>query len=401
MSMTLKLIWARRDRLNLGTLCVLACLVFVGCVSGSYRNQDVKTELSGDLPQELRDRFEVSEVAVKQDQKPEPNRKAEGTLNHPMNHPMIQGQTSNVAEKGDSQKLRGAARKSGKMAKKQQPQSDPVALPEKEVFQYPVRRPVIEPIWVGEQLEFSISYFGVSAGRFTFEVLPFKEIGQRKVYHIRGYAATSSVFSLFYRLNDRVETFVDYDGFFSHRFHILLDESKQERDSLELYDSEKKQTFYWSKLKHKERGYQEVKEYFPIPAFSQDTVSALFYLRSLKIQPGDVVTFPVVSEGKYFEAVCTVVRREELRTPMGRVPTLVIQLETKYEGILKKKGDSFLWLTDDERKLPVHLEAKVKIGTVVATLREVKLGKDPKVQDPLISDSPVDGSPLNTSEKQE
>ena len=174
-----------------------------------------------------------------------------------------------------------------------------------------------------------------------------------------------------------VETFIDYEGIFSHRFHIVLDETKQARDALELYDQEKAETFYWNRWNHKERGYTETKEFDPVPRFAQDSLSVLYFLRAVPLPDGAVVTVPVVSEGKSWEAVVTVVRREAMRTPMGKVMTVVVKPETRYQGVLKKQGDSFLWMTDDDRRVPVRLEAKVKVGTVVANLTDFQPGTPP------------------------
>jgi hypothetical protein len=156
-----------------------------------------------------------------------------------------------------------------------------------------------------------------------------------------------------------------------------LDETKQTRDSLELYDSEKQQTFYWNRWNRKEKGYVETKEFFPMPPFSQDSLSALYYLRSVPLPTGSVVSFPVVNEGKNWEAVVTVVRREMVDSPMGKIQAIVLKPETKYQGVLQKKGDSFVWLTDDDRRVLVRLEAKVKIGTVTARLKALEPGTPP------------------------
>ena len=58
--------------------------------------------------------------------------------------------------------------------------------------------------------------------------------------------------------------------------------------------------------------------------------------------------------------VITVVRREMLDTPMGRIQTVVIKPETKFHGVMEKKGDSYIWLTDDDRHFLVRMEAKVR-----------------------------------------
>ena len=72
------------------------------------------------------------------------------------------------------------------------------------------------------------------------------------------------------------------------------------------------------------------------------------------------------------------VRRETMDTPMGKVQTVVLKPETKYQGVLQKRGDSFIWLTDDHRRILVRLEAKVKIGTVIAALKKAEAGLSPE-----------------------
>jgi hypothetical protein len=244
-------------------------------------------------------------------------------------------------------------------------------------FAFPNRRPAKDPVWIGEQTTYEITYFGMSAGDFVIDVLPYKMVGGRKAYHLRGTADTSKVFSLFYRIHDVVESYMDFDGLFSQRFHILLDETKQTRDGLELNDSQKAQTYYWNRWTHVDRGYTETKEYSPIEPFSQDSLSALYYLRMVPLPEGAVFSFPVVSEGKTWEAIITVVRREMMDTPFGRVQTVVVKPDTKFQGVLQKRGDSFIWLTDDDRRTVVRLEAKVKIGTVVARLKKFEPGTPP------------------------
>jgi hypothetical protein len=251
---------------------------------------------------------------------------------------------------------------------------------------YPNRRPVKDPFWLHERHVFDINYFGVTAGEFTTEVLPNKQINNRPVYHIKATARSLPFFSNFYRIDDYVESFWDYEGLFSHRFHLVQDESKQTRDALELYDQDKQQTFYWNRWNHKDRGYQESKDLQPMTPFSQDSLTALFYLRVLPLPDGAVITFPVISEGKNWEAQVTVVRREEINTPMGRYKAVVVKPETKFGGVLQKRGDSFLWFSDDERRYMLRMEAQVKIGTVIAACKRIEDGE------PRTSASPEPGA---------
>lgn len=339
------------SRLNSELLLIFfAILTFSNSCAGPSLDRKIEhaTELPSELPREIKDRFEIKEYAVKSTPTPEPT---------PVELTVIP---------------KKAAAKSARK-KKKAPLT--TALPTEPPFVYPNRRPEKNPMHTGEVETFEITYLGLSAGLFRLEVMPDKLIENRKVYHVRGTAHSSSVFSLFYKINDMVESFFDYDGLFSHRFHILLDETKQERDSIELNDSEKEQTYFWNRWSRKDQGYTETKTFAPIKPFSQDSLSALFYLRSIPLPTGAVVTFPVISEADSWEAVVTVVRREVVDSPLGKVTAIVLKPETKYKGVLKKSGgDSFIWLTDDDRRYVIRMEAKVKIGVVVANLKAVEPG---------------------------
>lgn len=245
-------------------------------------------------------------------------------------------------------------------------------------FQYTVRRKDPVPFWIGEKQVIEVTFFGMAAGDFELETMPMKEVNGRKVYHFEGRAKSSSVFALVYRLNDKIESFVDYDGLFSHRFHMLLDQTRQRRDALELFDHVKGQVYYWNRKNHVEKGYSEIKEYKPIEPFTQDSYSAYEYARTLPLETGAVYTIPVSNEGRSWEMVLTVVRRETIDTPMGKKPAIVVKPQTRFQGVLKQnKGESYIWLSDDDRRFILRFEAEVKIGTVVGSLKKVTLGENP------------------------
>lgn len=327
---------------------VALLLLFTGCASSQIG--DIQP-LPKDLPPDLQKKFEVLESTVE----PTP----------------VASPSPLPGEKLSKKEIAKAKR----LAKKEKTKA--VAA-----FVYPDRRPKINPIWIGEQQVLEITYIGLKAGEFTLDVLPVKKLASRSVYHLRAHAVSSSMMNLFYRLNDTVESFWDYQGLFSHRFHMLLDQTRQKRDALELYDSETKKVFYWNRRNHVEKGISESKETIDIALpFSQDSFSALYYLRTLPLEDGKVYSFPVISEGRGWEAVVTVVRREMQDTPLGKKMCVVVKPQTRYNGVLKQeKGESFIWLTDDDRRFIVRLEAQVKVGAVAAKLTKVELGEKPNAE---------------------
>jgi hypothetical protein len=71
---------------------------------------------------------------------------------------------------------------------------------------------------------------------------------------------------------------------------------------------------------------------------------------------------------KLWNTEVKVLRREEIETPLGKFRTVVIKPLLKSEGIFARTGDMYIWLTDDDRRIPVLMKSKVKIGSITATL---------------------------------
>lgn len=359
------------SHLILAILVVGAAGLLSGCASGPLG----KVGVEGSIPDDLQERFEVTDATPA----PVPTQAQTGAL--PVaDQPLVPTPAAQGAPAKNKKKKKSKKELQAEKAALNAAANTSSGAELKGPFVYPSRRPAKDPIGQGEKHVFDITYFGMNAGDFTLEVMPNKMINQRQVYHVRGHAVSSKMFNMFYRLNDVVETFFDYEGFFSHRFQMDLDESKQTRKTLELFDSEKGEVYYWNRRNHKDKGLAETKESQPMTPFPQDSISALYYMRTVPLPTGAVFTFPMVSQGKTWDAVVTVVKRETIQTVLGRVKTVVVKPETKYQGILQKKGDSHLWLTDDENRYIVRLEAKVKIGTVVANLKKLEAGNRSNAQ---------------------
>lgn len=230
------------------------------------------------------------------------------------------------------------------------------------------------PFYPGEYHKFSLTYFGVEAGTLDLYVKPYKFIKGRKVYHFHGHGKSTSVFSLFYRVNDTGDSFMDYDGLFSHKFNMKLDETLQQHEIIELYDQEDRKVHYYQRMVHKRKGFklkQFIKDTYE---YTQDAITAAFYLRTLDLKVGAEYTYPIVSNGKSWTVKAKIVRKEKIITDVGEFEAFVVKPETHFEGVLQKKGDVFFWISADEHKAFLKIDAKVKIGSVIAYLKELRYG---------------------------
>ena len=66
--------------------------------------------------------------------------------------------------------------------------------------------------------------------------------------------------------------------------------------------------------------------------------------------------------------------REKVKTPAGEFDTIKVKA---YKGFLMSEGEVNIWLTDDARKIPVLIQSKVKVGSIMFTLKELKTGGNP------------------------
>lgn len=234
------------------------------------------------------------------------------------------------------------------------------------------RRPVTDPFQIGEEVVLDISYFGVDAGELTMQVRPFVEVNGRKAYRFHSIAKTVSVFEMFYKVDDYAETLVDFETLRPISYALHVKESKLLRDARALHNWEEGRMYFWDKKITKEHGVEEKKEYWEMPAFSQNIFSSLWYLRVFKLLPGKKIKFRMSHENENLIITCEVLRRETLSTDEGDLKTVVVRPSAEKDGVAKNVGENLFWFTDDDQKLMVRMESKIKLGTIVGSLNRLK-----------------------------
>src|SRR5690606_11987393 len=155
-------------------------------------------------------------------------------------------------------------------------------------------------------------------------------------------------------------------------FHIHAVETKKVLIVKTAFDWKKLQGYRWERQITKEDGTQEKNREWEILSFSQNVISGFYYLRNFTLKPGKKIQFRVADDGKNMVVKADVLRREKIKTALGEFNTLVVKPTVEIEGIFQPMGDVFFWVTDDDRKLFVKIEAEIKIGKVIGKLKELK-----------------------------
>lgn len=214
---------------------------------------------------------------------------------------------------------------------------------------------------IPERLEFNISYTGILAGHAVQEV---SRSGNE--VHIVSTARSADWLKLFFPVNDRIESILLPA---SHSSNIGVPRLYRERISEGWTRFHKDAAFDRQKQVVTTRDYLKKTETTKaITPLTYDTLSSFFYFRTIPLKVGTSYFIEIFDCKKLWNTEVKVLRREEISTPLGRFKTVVIKPILKSEGIFARTGDMHIWLTDDERRIPVLMKSKVKIGSITATL---------------------------------
>lgn len=229
------------------------------------------------------------------------------------------------------------------------------------------------PFQAGEELTFDLTWAGIKGGTAKMAVSEKTIWAGFPVYHMVTTAESAPAVSVFYRVEDKVESFMDVNGLFPLYFKSRQQEGKYRGLKHIFFDPQAgKATF---------RKNQEPTEVFVVPSGVQDSLSSFYYLRTLLLKPDTPVVITMFDNKKTVQVDVRILGREKVNTLWGSVETLKVKPTLRTEGIFRRKGDILIWLTDDFQKLPVKMETKIPIGSIVATLVDIR-GANPPTPSP-------------------
>lgn len=223
--------------------------------------------------------------------------------------------------------------------------------------------PAVEhPFKAGERLRFSVQYGPIKAGSAYLEVPEITDYEGHPTFLLLARAESNAFFSRFYKVKNRIESRWDADGRFSRRYAETRREGKLRFENEILFDPERGEARY------------KDGQTYPIPPQVQDALSSFYFTRFQALPLGGSVVFDYHASRKSRPMEVKVIGRERVKTPAGTFNCVVIEPMLKAGGIFKNKGRLVIWLTDDERRMPVMMKSKVAIGSISVILQDAKTG---------------------------
>lgn len=216
------------------------------------------------------------------------------------------------------------------------------------------------PFVVGERLTYALSYLAVQAGTATMEVHPAPAGSPKPQILLVNTAKSSKFVSRFFPVDNRVESYVDAETLAPQHFVFHRREGKKKND----FDV----TFQHAD--GKARGTKDGEAYAQtIPVDTHDVLSCLYYFRNLpSLQPGARSVINIHHDKKNYKLELVAEGTERLSGSWGEADTIRLLVIMPFQGIFLNEGNIRVWVTNDARRLPVLMQAKVVIGSIVAKL---------------------------------
>lgn len=227
------------------------------------------------------------------------------------------------------------------------------------------------PFRPGEKLTYEISWSNlVQAGTAVLEVGKAETSAGTPAYRCVSTAKSSGFLSRFYKVSDTVISVIDGHTLSSLSFRLDQNHGKRHKQREMLFNHEKGIVSVVSNGQHST---------FAIPEDVQDPLSSLYSVRTRKdFMVDKPIILNVHEDGKTWAVEVQTLGREKIKTVLGEFNTIKLKTYPRYEGVFQNKGEIFIWLTDDARKIPVLMKSTISIGSIVSTLVDMKTGEEQK-----------------------
>jgi len=213
---------------------------------------------------------------------------------------------------------------------------------------------------VGEQLTYELSWLNIIAGTAVMAVSGAGTDGNRPLAKLITTTQSSPLITKFFPVDNRVESIVDPATLLPEHLTFKRREGKKNED-IEYTFHQKEGTVTVVK-----GGTTETLE---MPQGTQDVISCLYFARSeLSLRPGSSLTMNVYHDKKNRKLDVLVEEIETVSGPWGEVETARVLDVMPFQGLFLNKGNIRVWFTNDDRRIPVRMKAKVIIGSIVADL---------------------------------
>ena len=225
----------------------------------------------------------------------------------------------------------------------------------------------LAPFPSAEKLSYDIEWRLIYAGSAVLSLAP--KPGDSRKWDSQLRVESGGLVSKLYTLQDTYNVAMD-DGFCTTATQMDAIEGKRHRNTKVVYDHArgKASSVERDLIKNTIIKSSEVE----IPTCALDVVAGLYKLRMDKLEPGQSKQV-AMSDGKKTAYVRVEAQgREQVKIKAGTFETIRYEVSLFNGTLFTRKGDMFVWLTDDAHRLPVQIRARMSFPIGMITFELTK-----------------------------
>lgn len=211
---------------------------------------------------------------------------------------------------------------------------------------------------IPENLQYELTLGGITIGSVSLETKnnpPYVELLSR--------VTSARWVSLFYEVEDTAVSFLTMPRqkkhpktfpYNPHTYRIKIVEGTNKVSKEYDFDIQRKTITYTDHL-NKEASRHVMKD------STIDPLSSLYYIRQMPLNIGKPVFISIFNNRLIYRVEVQVLRKETLKTQLGTFNTILIRsnMNSVGDGVFYLPGDIYIWLTDDEKRVPVMIEKRI------------------------------------------
>lgn len=223
----------------------------------------------------------------------------------------------------------------------------------------------------GEEVTYVLSYTwffiwaDVGEAHFTVSV---DTLQQQEAWHLHVFGTSYSFYDWFFKVRDTYESWVIPHSLIPLRFNRDIYEGGYTKENEYDFRWDKKEVDVRIKRKEAESKYYTL----PVESGTVDVVTAIYVSRNLdfsKAIPLQSYHVLVMLDKEVFDVQYTFLGKEQKSVKgLGKMNTLKFRVELIAGDVFKKGQYLYVWVTDDENRLPVYIETPIRVGSIRARL---------------------------------
>lgn len=221
------------------------------------------------------------------------------------------------------------------------------------------------PFQAGDRFQYDLFWSRIKVGEaeltFVEDALPADpdKSALRMTFTVR----TSGIANRIYRVDNRMETWLDAEAWRPLHHVKRQREGRRERDIELFFDWDNETVTYVNS--------GNANEPLAIEAGTQDPLSLLGEVARRVFEIGAVFEIPASDGRRLSNMQAEVVEREVTRTPLGYFDSVKLDVSTdELRGVFAKSPDAVIevWFTDDNHRVPLRMRSEVVVGSFYGEL---------------------------------